>query len=253
VSSLNNNANSLIECHQSTEAFNMFDNLLLLEQGGRQVYFGPRSAALDYFDMASDTPDNPAEILLHIASSENDVLDITSPLSTKWRLSPQAAASQATIGALSTAVLACPLPVKAPGVLQQCYELTKRVSRHFYRDPSFSYTKVATATSVATIIGLSFFGVGRELTIVSFQNRMFTIFLVLFIPPVFMNLVIFKQHRLRGLFDQREGPSKIYGETAFVTSLIISELPYSIICGSIYFCIFYFLGKFLRSSSVRTS
>lgn len=173
------------------------------------------------------------------------MLSTASPLSTKWRLSPQSAVSKNTIAALSTSTIACPLDLKAPGVLQQCYELTKRVSRHFYRDPSFSYTKVATATSVATIIGLSFFGVGREATIVSFQNRMFTIFLVLFIPPVFMNLVIFKQHRLRGLFDQREGPSKIYGETAFVTSLIISELPYSILCGSIYFCIFYFLGTSL--------
>lgn len=58
-----------------------------------------------------------------------------------------------------------------------------------------------------------------------------------------MNLGIFKMFKLRGLWEAREGPSKIYGRTAFVTSLIVSEVPYSLLCATIYFVLWYFMGQ----------
>lgn len=54
---------------------------------------------------------------------------------------------------------------------------------------------------------------------------------------------IFKMFLLRHLWEARENPSKIYGRTAFVTSLILSEIPYSIACGSIFFVLWYFLSE----------
>lgn len=129
-------------------------------------------------------------------------------------------------------------------VARQCYELTMRVTRHYWRDPSFSYTKIFTSTVVPLIIGLSFFQVGHEQTIVSLQNRMFSTFLLLFVPVVWLNVIIFKIFRLRGLWDARERPSKIYGRTAFVTSLLVSEIPYSLVCATTYWLLWYFLTGF---------
>lgn len=63
-----------------------------------------------------------------------------------------------------------------------------------------------------------------------------------------MNLIIFKMFKLRGLWEARERPNRIYGPTAFVTSLLISELPYTFISATIYFVFWYFLGSFSFNS-----
>lgn len=158
-------------------------------------------------------------------------------------------------------------PRRGAGHFTQAYELTKRVSRNFWRgeeskihywmiasassdlnllfpDASFSYTKMFTAVAVALIIGLTFFQL--ENSIAGLQNRMFATFLILFCPPVFMNQIIIKMFAMRGLWESREKPSHIYGTFAFCTSFLLSELPYAIICGVVFFCIWYFMGKSTR-------
>lgn len=236
---------------QSAETFAIFDSLLLLQRGGKQVYYGPRQDAVDYFSSTgSPSPSaatNPADYLLEVASAGVDIsddellqLDTLDALPARWTASPRSTVVAATIAQLSATLANSPVvPSSSASTMLQCVELTKRVSRHFYRDPSFSYTKIFTATVVACIVGLSFFQLGND--VVSLQNRMFSVFLILFVPPVFMNLIIFKMFKLRNLFTAREEPSRIYGKTAFVTSLLLSELPYTFVCGTIYFVLWYFL------------
>lgn len=222
--------------------------------------------------MPSGLPDdqtNPAEFLLDAAGAGADVpdenLSIVSEidiLSKRWKSSSQARVLQESIASLSSPENSRPRKVSTSATrIQQCLELTKRVSRHYYRDLSYSYTKIFTATVVSlstlppppfsdqpnggsAVIGLSFYKLNNS--VVSLDNRLFSVFLILFVPPVFMNLGIFKMFKLRRLWEAREGPSKIYGRTAFVTSLIVSEVPYSLLCATIYFVLWYFMGEFVE-------
>ncbi|CAG8571773.1 7471_t:CDS:10, partial [Funneliformis caledonium] len=55
----------------SPQAFNTFDDFLLLGKGGRIVYFGPRENALDYFqNLGFDCPrdESPADFMMEVAS-----------------------------------------------------------------------------------------------------------------------------------------------------------------------------------------
>jgi ABC-type multidrug transport system ATPase subunit len=57
----------------SPQAFNQFDDLLILGKGGRVVYFGPRDKALDYFHRIGFTcpPDeNPADYYIAVTSGK---------------------------------------------------------------------------------------------------------------------------------------------------------------------------------------
>ena len=68
-----------------------------------------------------------------------------------------------------------------------------------------------------------------------------------------MNLGIFKMVKMRGLWHARERPAKVYGRTAFVTSLLVSELPYSVACATLFFCLWYFLGEYRTLFSLASA
>lgn len=260
---------------QSAESFYKFDDVLLLQRGGKQVYFGPRKAAVDYFfpPATADNPNptsshaNPADFLLDITKTGVDVPDDElegvsdlNRLSNKWTSSPQYQGVKQELVRLGCpsspddtrptspgpagARKQRPPPPPAASVLRQCTLLTKRVSKHYFRDPSFSYTKLFTSTVVPLVVGLSFYMVGKERSIVSMQNRLMSVFLLLFVPVVWLNVIIFKVHALRALWEARERPSRIYGRTAFITSLLISEVPYSVACATAYFVLWYFLSAY---------
>ncbi|GAA5892143.1 hypothetical protein JCM6882_005707 [Rhodosporidiobolus microsporus] len=266
--------------HQpSAETFSIFDDVLLLQRGGKQVYFGPRKSAIDFFlpppiedDPApAPTHTNPADFLLDVTKKGVDVPDEElselaglDALNEKWTGSPEyrtvkeelerlGCASGPTTRAASPTQQQQQRPPPPPSAsrLRECLLLTQRVSRNYFRDPSFSFTKLFTSSVVPLVIGLSFFRVGTEHTIVSMRNRTFSVFLLLFVPVVWMNAIIFKVHALRALWDARERPSGIYGRTAFATSLLVSEVPYSVACASAYFLLWYFLIGFpLEGSSI---
>ncbi|KAK4704462.1 hypothetical protein P7C70_g1739, partial [Phenoliferia sp. Uapishka_3] len=262
--------------HQPTaESFSVFDNVLLLQRGGKQVFFGPREDAVPFFDSEkAGAYSNPADFLLDAAGAgmedvpdeELNDLDAIDSLTKRWKMSSQFLKLHTRILELASAESTTSTRTSSATILRQCIELTKRVSRNYNRDLSYSYTKLFTAIVVSLIIGLSFLQLGN--TVVSMQNRLFSVFLILFVPPglcilaqlqgtsslkpffaVFMNLGIFKMVKLRGLWHARERPNKTYGRTAFATSLLLSEVPYSALCGSLFFCIWYFLVGFPLVSS----
>ena len=125
---------------QSAETFNIFETLLLLQRGGKQVYFGPRDAAVAFFSPSGlpDDQTNPAEFLLDAAGAGADVpdenLSIVSEIdifSKRWKASSQAKVLQESITSLSSPANSRPRKVTTSATrTQQCLQLTKRVSRH---------------------------------------------------------------------------------------------------------------------------
>ncbi|KAI5478137.1 ABC drug exporter AtrF [Pseudohyphozyma bogoriensis] len=246
--------------HQpSSESFETFDDVLLLQRGGKQLYYGPRGNATSFFDASpADSTVNHADLLLSVAGDDGDTppgsgtATPSNELGERWKTSAELSALRAELEKHSRPDAAKKGgPTFGASTTRQCVELTKRVSRNLFRDVSYSYTKLFTSTVVPIIIGLTFFQEARKSSIVSFQNRMFSVFLLLFVPVVIMNVTIFKVVSLRGIWKARELPCKIYGRTAFATSLIVSEIPYSILCATIYFVLWYFLVGFpLKASTI---
>lgn len=209
----------LATVHQpSSELFARFDRALILKTGGRQIYFGHAHEALPFLcpvagvDISQSL--NSADTLLDIASVvDEDGLD---SVMMTWRQSRECQALCAVLDDMQRDTSRHRGASVRPSLPYQAWIVTCRLSRHLYRDPTYSYTKFFTATAVSLIVGLTFFQLGN--TAVSFQNRMFSVFLVLFIPPVFMNLMIFKMFALRGMWTARERPTRSYGVVAFCTS-----------------------------------
>lgn len=59
--------------------------------------------------------------------------------------------------------------------------------------------------------------------------------------PEFINAISMRFILNRDIWLAREGPSGVYGWVAFCTAQIISEIPYSVIGGVVFFVIYYFM------------
>ena len=82
------------------------------------------------------------------------------------------------------------------------------------------------------------------------QNRMFSVFLIVLLPPIMMNSIIPKFYINRSLWEARELPSRIYGWIAFSTASILGEIPAAIFTSAIYWlCWYYPTGLPTDSSS----
>jgi ATP-binding cassette, subfamily G (WHITE), member 2, SNQ2 len=223
--------------HQpSAEVFSCFDNVLLL-QDGRQAFFGDKQSSFEFFDGVEIQPEeNPAEFLLSSLQS--------GLVAEKWQNSAERNKVLEEIDTINhskslqeTTTL---VTYEPPTVLTQIIALTSRTTKNFYRDASFSFSKLFISFAVALLIGLSFFRLGNS--IAGMQNRMFSVFLILFIPPVWMNVLIFKLFSLRTLWMARE--KHLYSKFSFCTSILLSQVPYSLICSVMYWSIWYFLAGY---------
>ena len=82
------------------------------------------------------------------------------------------------------------------------------------------------------------------------QNRMFTSFLILTIPPTVVNAVVPKFFQNMALWQAREHPSRIYGWFPFCTAQVVAEIPPAIISALIYWLIWYWPTGLPTDSSV---
>jgi ATP-binding cassette subfamily G (WHITE) protein 2 (SNQ2) len=103
----------------------------------------------------------------------------------------------------------------AAPVWLQTTMLTKRTFVQYWRDPSYLYGKLFVAVVVGIFNGFTFYQMGNS--IVDLQNRMFTSFLIMLIPPTIVNAVVPKFYQNMALWQARELPSRIYGWVAFCT------------------------------------
>ncbi|GAA5921798.1 hypothetical protein JCM3775_001825 [Rhodotorula graminis] len=249
----------LATIHQpSSELFQQFDRLLLLMKGGKTVFFGDlgknSQTMLEYFHARSDKKceerDNPAEYILDVigagASSKSD-----KDWSQLWNESDLAKKTQDDIDRFhaekegqESAADKSPdagLSYAAP-MTQQFTIVLKRVFQHYNRDPTYVTAKLMLNIIAGLFIGFSFWK--SSLDQAGTQNFLFAVFMAVVIAAPLSQQLQPKFIGLRSLYNARERPSRMYSWPVFVASAIIVEMPYNIVCGTIFFVCWYWTVGF---------
>jgi ABC-type multidrug transport system ATPase subunit len=253
--------------HQpSSVLIQQFDMVLALNPGGNTFYFGPIGEngkdVTEYFaNRGAHCPPgkNVAEFILETAARPHKREDGTKiDWNEEWRNSEQAervieeidglkrtrsAATEANQGAKKSAH-----KEYAASTWTQTVELTKRMFRQYWRDPSYLYGKFFVAVIIGIFNGFTFWKLGYSVQ--DMQNRMFTSFLIVTIPPTIVNAVLPKFFSNMALWQAREYPSRIYGWVAFCTANIVAEIPAAIIAGTLYWALWYWPTGLPTQSSV---
>ncbi|EED17373.1 ABC multidrug transporter, putative [Talaromyces stipitatus ATCC 10500] len=248
----------LVTIHQpSAQLFAQFDSLLLLTKGGKTVYFGDigdnAATIKEYFGRygAPCPPEaNPAEHMIDVVSGE---LSQGRDWNKVWLESPEYDAMNRELDRIVADAAA-----KPPGTLDDgrefatsLYEQTKIVTQRMnvalYRNTPYVNNKFMLHIVSALFNGFSFWMIGDRVT--DLQMRLFTVFQFIFVAPgVIAQLQPLFIER-RDIYEAREKKSKMYSWKAFVTGLIVSEIPYLCICAVLYFVCWYYTVGFPSDSN----
>ncbi|GLI77982.1 hypothetical protein PoHVEF18_006279 [Penicillium ochrochloron] len=238
----------LCTIHQANQQqFEEFDRVLALSPGGKTYYFGPvgefGAVIFDYFKKNGHVPQNvtnAADFLIEVVvggmKASGDKVDWASV----WRKSQEAENVKKEIAKIrshkSHEALATP---RLPPLYQQIFLLTQRTCRQFWRTAEYPYSRLYSSFLHALINGLTYLQIGNSTT--DLQSKAFSCFLVLMLVPEFINAISMRFIMNRDIWLAREGPSGVYNWIAFSTAQIISEIPYTIVGGVIFYVLYYFM------------
>lgn len=240
--------------HQPSAAlFETFDVLLLLARGGRTTYFGPTGAesaeVLEYFAQnGAPCPReaNPAE---HIVDVVQGRLGTDADWPRLWDASPQRRQAMDELARLEAMQ---PPPEKAGGdqglrdyaapLGYQIRMVTERQVTALWRNPDYVWNKIGLHVINALFGGFTFWKIGSG----SFdmQLRLMSVFNFVFVAPGCINQMQPMFMSNRDIFETREKKSKTYKWLAFISAQLIAEIPWLIICGTVYFGCWYFTSGF---------
>ncbi|KAK3314024.1 ABC-2 type transporter-domain-containing protein [Apodospora peruviana] len=250
----------LVTIHQpSAQLFAQFDTLLLLAKGGKTVYFGDigqnARTVRDYFGRYGapcPTETNPAEHMIDVVSGG---LSQGKDWNRVWLESPEHAAVEKELDNIIADAAAKPTGVVdnyqghefAMPLWEQTKIVTRRMNVALFRNTDYGNNKIVLHISTALFNGFSFWMIGDSIG--ELQMRLFTVFQFIFVAPgVIAQLQPLFIER-RDLFEAREKKSKMYSWIAFVTGLVVSELPYLCICAVMYFVCWYYTVGFPSDSN----
>ncbi|KAJ6134709.1 hypothetical protein N7523_001031 [Penicillium sp. IBT 18751x] len=239
----------LVTIHQpSTQLFAQFDTLLLLARGGKTVYFGDIGDNADtlkaYFARhgAPCPPEaNPAEHMIDMVSG-------TAPQGRDWsQIWLESREHGQLIKDLDTMVEEA--AAHPSGTIDDGHEfaatmwtqvklVTHRMNVSLFRNTEYIDNKFLMHISLALLNGFSFWMIGDRLT--DLQKNLFTVFNFIFVAPGVISQLQPLFIDRRDIYETREKKSKMYHWAPFVTGLIISEIPYLIICALLYYVCWYF-------------
>jgi ATP-binding cassette subfamily G (WHITE) protein 2 (SNQ2) len=239
----------LVTIHQpSAQLFAQFDTLLLLSRGGKTVYFGDvgQNAATvkDYFarrgaPCPSET--NPAEHMIEVVSGS---LSHDQDWNKIWLESPEYDQFKQELDRIIDEAASKPPGYTDDGhafaasMWDQVKIVTHRMNRSLFRNTEYIDNKFALHILLPLLNGFTFWQVGNSLS--DLQLRLFTVFNFIFVAPgVIAQLQPLFIDR-RDIYETREKKSKTYHWAPFVTGLIVSEMPYLIVCALLYFVCWYF-------------
>ncbi|KAL4724201.1 ATP-binding cassette transporter snq2 [Fusarium chlamydosporum] len=253
----------LCTIHQPNAAlFENFDRLLLLQRGGRTVYFGDigkdaqilRSYLESHGAVAKPT-DNIAEFMLEAIGAgsaprvgNRDWADI-------WDDSAEFAEVKETIIRLKrerqqvagSNVKNTELEREyASSFTHQMKVVCTRMFRSYWRSPNYAFTRLFSHFAVAFITGLMYLNLDNSRA--SLQNRVFVIFQVTVLPALIITQVEVMFHIKRALYF-REQSAKMYSPFVFSSSVVLAEMPYSILCAVVFYLPLYFMPGFQTEAS----
>ncbi|KAF2116164.1 ABC-2 type transporter-domain-containing protein [Lophiotrema nucula] len=257
----------LCTIHQpSSVLFEHFDQLLLLKSGGRTAYFGELGhdsrVLIDYLESngAKKCPPNvnPAEYMLEAIGAGNpdykgqDWGDV-------WQSSPQneklSQEIQEIIGSRRNAAAngketrddreyAMPFGTQLVAVI-------KRSFIAMWRDPPYVIGMFMLHIFTGLFNTFTFWHLGNSQ--IDMQSRLFSVFMTLTISPPLIQQLQPRFLGMRSIYESREGNSKIYSWSAFVWGAILSEIPYRIVAGTLYWCCWYWATWFPRDTYTSAS
>ncbi|KAJ4194416.1 hypothetical protein NW755_003170 [Fusarium falciforme] len=248
----------LVTIHQpSAQLFAQFDTLLLLAKGGKTVYFGEigeqAKTVREYFGRyGAPCPQdvNPAEHMIDVVSGH---LSQGKDWNQVWLSSPEHDAVEKELDhIISDAASKPPGTVDdgnefATSLWEQIRLVTQRMNLSLYRNTDYINNKLLLHISSALFNGFTFWNIGSSVG--ELQLKLFTVFNFIFVAPgVMAQLQPLFIHR-RDIFETREKKSKMYSWIAFVTGLIVSEVPYLVLCAVFYYVCWYYTVGFPNDSS----
>lgn len=255
----------LCTIHQPNSAlFENFDQLLLLQRGGECVYFGDighdSRVLLEYFHQnGADCPRdaNPAEWMLDAIGAgqtrqigDRDWGDI-------WRTSPEHEALKNDIIQIKTDRARAAQQDKAENqdlaekeyaspLWHQIKVVGRRTHLSFWRSRNYGFTRLFTHVVIAVVTGLAFLQLDDSRS--SLQYRIFVIFNVTVLPAIILQQVE-PRYDLSRLIFYRESASKTYSQFAFALSMVLAEIPYSVLCAVCFFLPLYYIPGFHTETS----
>lgn len=253
----------LCTIHQPNAAlFENFDRLLLLQRGGRCVYFGDigKDAYVlrDFLRRhGAECPatENVAEYMLEAIGAgsaprigAHDWADI-------WDNSPELEETKRAILNMkqerraAVAVRAANSDFEknkkshlereyASPVVHQIRVVVRRMNLSFWRSPDYLFTRLFNHFVIAILTGLTYLNLDDSRS--SLQYRMFVMFQVTVLPALILSQVQAMYHMKRAIFF-RESSSKMYNPFVFALSMVVAEMPYSVLCAVVFFLPLYFI------------
>lgn len=253
----------LCTIHQPNSAlFENFDRLLLLQKGGECVYFGDigddSHILLDYFrrngaDCPSDA--NPAEWMLDAIGAGQSPRLGDRDWGEVWSTSPELERLKQEIVQIKAqrmeAVRQSDLAQEvqkeyAAPLWHQLKVVCNRTNLAFWRSRNYGFTRLFTHVVIALVAGLAFLQLDNSRA--SLQYRIFVLFNVTIIPAIILQQVEPKYDLSRLIF-YRESASKTYTQFAFALSMVIAEVPYSLLCAVCFYISIYYPPGFQNETS----
>ncbi|KAE8397213.1 ABC-2 type transporter-domain-containing protein [Aspergillus pseudonomiae] len=247
--------------HQpSSMLIQQFDMVLALNPGGNTFYFGPIGPegrdVIKYFSdrgVVCPPSKNVAEFILETAAKATKKDGRSIDWNEEWRNSEESRRILDEIQQIREERSKIPVAEKgveyefAAPTWTQTVLLTERLFRQYWRDPSYYYGKLFVSVIIGIFNGFTFWMLDNSIS--SMQNRMFSIFLIILIPPIVLNSIVPKFYINRALWEAREYPSRIYGWFAFCTANVVCEIPMAIVSALIYWLLWYYPVGFPTDSS----
>ncbi|KAK3381681.1 ABC-2 type transporter-domain-containing protein [Podospora didyma] len=251
----------LCTIHQPNAAlFENFDRLLLLKSGGRCVYFGDigkdAEVLRDYLKrhgaVAKDT-ENVAEFMLEAIGAgsaprigNRDWADI-------WADSPELANVKDIIIQMKDRRIAAGVEENhdlkkeyASPLMHQLKVVVRRANIAHWRSPNYLFTRLFNHVVIALVTGLTFLNLDDSRQ--SLQYKVFVTFQVTVLPALVIPQIELMYHIKRALFF-REQSSKMYSSFVFAASMVVAEMPYSILCAVGFFLPIYYMPGLQTESS----
>jgi ABC-type multidrug transport system ATPase subunit/ABC-type multidrug transport system permease subunit len=254
----------LVTIHQpSSILFQQFERILLLGPGGKTIYFGDlgdqSKTMIEYFTSngAEDCPEdaNPAEWVLDVVGAGGGIgaKKAKQDWPQIWRESKNAQDTVKEIQRIKQERGGQPNKFEqdtrkyAMPQFEQFKAVATRIFVAYWRTPDYAIGKMMLHITTGLFNGFTFWNLGNA--VVDLQNHIFTIFLVLTIAPPLMQQLQPRYLEWRSLFQGREQQSRMYSSWTFALSAILVELPYTIVCATVFFCCWYFPAGLNRNVS----